>query len=1089
MPQPLGKRTDPIGVLMRRSRKLWRRLTRYKKPKRLITSSAVAAPKAAIAQVYRGPPPSAAWLEALEAASASGDDIAIRATLEMVPQESKSDPRWLRAAQNPLGRHGRVWHQVKVWARIFASAPPVEAEMDRAMRLLGRSIALPEKPWLADGAAGNLVIEAILKEALAFPESLPRWTKITFRAASLIAEQARTPFSKIVIAAAGPTARTRDLMQIHADWPPFGVAWLIAIYGQKRRAGKLGDAETLVTAACEAQPDNGRYFYRLIDTRLKRGRLEQALEVLAQPRAELLNTNEWIQIFSRPGFDGPKVRLLCKARSPEFLARTYMAAKAAGLDPKIVQRIGSRLSRRTDQRLVATYLTVAIQDAPTSGALSWVEMATWWDALRPGLGQRLAAWQASRSRTINQELAAASELAGASLASASVSARREIEAIDTALTFRAVYALADFCGDRPPVSPEAADNDFEDGVLLTFAPLTPAFSERWWPRFQKLDAIRFGDLSPEERLEGGNTALSDVTFGLNSDEDFGSARLAEKAAKFVTASMFSKSERDQEFVTEVLQLAIEDRLYPGVNAAMKVADYISRRKPKVIVVLVPEVQHLLALSIAAFLEARGANNIRLIFDVQLYRNRHALVRAWPSTTPCLRNFVLQLALNRLGPGPAAAMKTARLRKPVDSTTRTEGKRILIPTSLADGNYFTSLAALYPHIAKVGQVLVYNRSNRGAERLVAATPISRKAIFDATPTDQDASVETWNASRHLIRLLLNKWGGSEEEVLALANAARLVLTVPAALAHELSQFAYLGDILRTQGVGLVLTLPGRMVAARALTLAAREYGVGTVDVQAVFMTPHPRYRAALSDVYCGLTDDQLAFYREKHPAASQRIERVGSLMIADQLGRIKDLERGDARANLQIEGDRPFILFAAQHGLGREADDAAVMITEAANAVENSLLIIKAHPRTSQDALDRMSQQAARVAKGEVRVIKEGNIYAMMKASDLVVTQFSNVGLEAAVIGLPVISINTSGRDYAVDLVPMGVAVRATSVSDLTDKVRALLGRGPEAEAHRLSQMSFFQRNPELLDMSAPAGIAAIAKDLMRTSRRARAGRA
>src|SRR5690606_11120993 len=97
-------------------------------------------------------------------------------------------------------------------------------------------------------------------------------------------------------------------------------------------------------------------------------------------------------------------------------------------------------------------------------------------------------------------------------------------------------------------------------------------------------------------------------------------------------------------------------------------------------------------------------------------------------------------------------------------------------------------------------------------------------------------------------------------------------------------------------------------------------------------------------------------------------------------------------------ERPVIVFGAQHGQGAEGDEIIRMIVRAANTVENSLLIVKLHPRTPLDAVEGIQAMVQAEATGDVQIQREGDVYALMKAADLVVTQFSNVGLEAAMMG-------------------------------------------------------------------------------------------
>jgi hypothetical protein len=405
------------------------------------------------------------------------------------------------------------------------------------------------------------------------------------------------------------------------------------------------------------------------------------------------------------------------------------------------------------------------------------------------------------------------------------------------------------------------------------------------------------------------------------------------------------------------------------------------------------------------------------------------------------------------------------------------------TSLGDSSYFTSSVALYKRLSSFIDLNVYNGAASGGEKFTEVTGIRHDRLMPRIVPEGALQAAMKAPTRRMFDALRANWTGSQEDIFFLCNATRFANSIPLGLAHEIAQVQALRNLLVMEEIDLVITMPGRMVSARATTMVARELGVPTLDLQAFFISPHPRYHASMADIYGGLTEDQLAVYAAKAPPKRQVIKRIGSLMIGEQLARVRDMTVQQARAKLEVFTERPVIVFGAQHGQGAEGDEIIRMIVRAANTVENSLLIVKLHPRTPLDAVEGIQAMVQAESTGDVQVQREGDIYALMKAADLVVTQFSNVGLEAAMMGRSVLSINLTGADYVVDLARLGVATRATSEEEVVTKVHALLSDEESRAELRASREAYFDKNPELRDLTAGETVEDIVRGVLKMEAR------
>lgn len=240
------------------------------------------------------------------------------------------------------------------------------------------------------------------------------------------------------------------------------------------------------------------------------------------------------------------------------------------------------------------------------------------------------------------------------------------------------------------------------------------------------------------------------------------------------------------------------------------------------------------------------------------------------------------------------------------------------------------------------------------------------------------------------------------------------------------------------------------------------GLPVIDLQAFYISEHPRYYYSLADTYLGITTDQVEIYRKKAPPPTQSIHTVGSIMISEQVRGAADTTYESAREMFAIPSGAKLIVYAAQNAQGADGDDAVIAVVHAHLQLPGTQLIVKLHPKTPEHSALEITRKISLITAGDtVRVAKEGDLYRMMRAADLVLTQFSNVGLEAAVLGLPVISVNFSGKDYIVDPFRIGIAERAESPDAIVVKMRELLF-DPEKRARLTEkQDAYFALNPML----------------------------
>ncbi|MCF6754359.1 hypothetical protein L3X16_17135 [Pseudomonas stutzeri] len=266
-----------------------------------------------------------------------------------------------------------------------------------------------------------------------------------------------------------------------------------------------------------------------------------------------------------------------------------------------------------------------------------------------------------------------------------------------------------------------------------------------------------------------------------------------------------------------------------------------------------------------------------------------------------------------------------------------------------------------------------------------------------------------------------------------------------------------DYMGGKPLSSIVTIPGRAPVARGLTLIAIRSEIKSVDVQAFFISPMPRYKGSLADSYCAITRDQLDLYVNYHKRkADQRLYRIGSLMMDNQLSSVFSETMESARSEYGIALDKFVVFFAEQHGDGGYSFDIAEHLISSLSASMH--LIIKLHPRSPIVAVDNLVSVVKRYGKSsQVIVTQSGHLYKLIVASDVVVTQFSNVGLEAAVLRKKVLSVLISGDEPVLDFGALGIADVVYTLEDMISYINGLVYSGCSGTA------PYLLSNPELGD--------------------------
>jgi UDP-N-acetylglucosamine 2-epimerase len=178
-----------------------------------------------------------------------------------------------------------------------------------------------------------------------------------------------------------------------------------------------------------------------------------------------------------------------------------------------------------------------------------------------------------------------------------------------------------------------------------------------------------------------------------------------------------------------------------------------------------------------------------------------------------------------------------------------------------------------------------------------------------------------------------------------------------------------------------------------------------------------------------------------PEAS--ITCVGSTTYDKSHGRNRDADRQHTRTRILKNWgpDEKLVVIATEH-IRRpfEEIDPAV---RSLLAIDGTHIVIKVHP---SDDLDMFEQYARSLVVGEkLEVVKSCDLIALLHAADLVIAIYSNVIINAAVLGTPTLVCDFSNKRAAFDFVAAGLSLGCFDPAHLPQMLKEMLEASPLRE--------------------------------------------
>lgn len=261
----------------------------------------------------------------------------------------------------------------------------------------------------------------------------------------------------------------------------------------------------------------------------------------------------------------------------------------------------------------------------------------------------------------------------------------------------------------------------------------------------------------------------------------------------------------------------------------------------------------------------------------------------------------------------------------------------------------------------------------------------------------------------------------------------------------------------------LACPGRQWHAEVAHAAAGLNDCLSITVQNAYMTAGYTYTKPTGNYITAIDQWSKNVFVKDYGVPAATVKVISTPRF-DYLRHLTAMDKQGARKRLKLGANTPFVFFAAQVGFDDETK--TIVRTLATLNVSEGLgveCIVKLHPRTPDEVIVQCEHVANMAnANHNIKVTKDGEIADYLVASDVVITIFSNVGIEAAVVGRNLIIAKFSDAPLPIPMDEFGIGYVAKDGKMLRDGITAFLEDTDFAKKYKDLQDVYRDENPSMV---------------------------
>ena len=283
---------------------------------------------------------------------------------------------------------------------------------------------------------------------------------------------------------------------------------------------------------------------------------------------------------------------------------------------------------------------------------------------------------------------------------------------------------------------------------------------------------------------------------------------------------------------------------------------------------------------------------------------------------------------------------------------------------------------------------------------------------------------------------------------------------------------------------VYVCPGRSAEAYvAQTMAARR-NIISIDIVNAWMSEQYTYATPRGDIVTAIDDWTERLLMNAFQIDSECVVLTGTPRYDGFYQKANGCDRSDACRALGVPEDKKHICVALQPV--SVSDNLRIIngVLSSLNKVEGYCVILKPHPRETNQRLTAYQRFVDAFEEGavssKVAVLPKSNILDALSASDLCITAFSNVGVEAALSETDTILCQFEGMDAPIRLDEMGLGYPVQSEDELCEAIVDVLNCGEIKKLIVERRSEFFAKNAHFVEAAATQTIVGLSevKDLI-----------
>jgi len=449
-----------------------------------------------------------------------------------------------------------------------------------------------------------------------------------------------------------------------------------------------------------------------------------------------------------------------------------------------------------------------------------------------------------------------------------------------------------------------------------------------------------------------------------------------------------------------------------------------------------------------------AGALSLLRPCWLVSHRVPPQSALSPTAPPLLNKELLLTTAMLDLKPEIDAAVARY-----FASPTKRPQIIIATNTRMATYRKAVDIVQPELSSYFEVLKLDFAPQKQEKTASLN--SDEYLYGLLRKCDERLALT---AKNTIRILLSR-SLNDMEVGGLP--ARFVYRTLSAAAVRLCEsqislfreFSVLRSHFSKAPPALLLAIPGRVAQVRCAIQAAKAEGVPTADLQCLFVSRMPRYRAPITDHVLAMDRQTARLYTEHFGVEAEDIEVVGSLLLDDELASIKTKNmKKTAAMRPEFTKNCDVFTYALQTLPEATLFSWTQALATALSKRKDVALCIKLHPGHSASLREKLKTLLSDFPNLPSRTYHNTPLTDVLGFSDVLLTHYSNVGITARAMGIPVLSLPAPDGLQGIDLSELGISTPVNSEEDLNEKLGLAL-TGNQASP-------YFSENLEMGDGAA-----------------------